>query len=580
MTKPSSVSGQRFTGAKVTQGHRARNQRIDGPTRTGRPGLRQRRCYPEWPPSTRSTVHPCFRSGRSRSRRCSLQPSAKRVVEIGALRGETHAADPRVPRARRPSSTSSIRCRRSTPPSTSSRFAGPVPFHRDLSHNVLAHLAADGRRPHRRRPQLVHRLPRAADAGATSPAAPARPSRARSCTTCGWPYGRRDLYYAPGQIPEELRQPWRPAGHAARARASCSTAAASTPPCATPSDEGGPRNGVMTGARRLHRRARPPLRLVVAPDLLRAGDRGRARSGSSAHPELAAVLDRLEGVEGQRGLLALAEDVRLRAMLLPAQRRLPALERGSSRRRSAVPRRPEGRPARRALPRERGAPRLPRPELRPRAGPEPDRLRDPVRARPGRLTGGCCASGPAPAGPRTRRTPSFLPYTAMGRTRLDHLQGCLDTGPNASRCRATSSRSAPARRRGHLHARLPRVHERDRPEGLGRRPVPCRPRTGPPADVPPSGVAGLQADLNLVRDGVRPVRPARRPGPVPAGPSGDTLADAPVERIALLRLGPGLGADADAVLERSTTGRPSAGSSSSTTHAESGLSRSAVERVP
>ena len=24
----------------------------------------------------------------------------------------------------------------------------------------------------------------------------------------GWPYGRRDLYYAPERIPEEFRQPW------------------------------------------------------------------------------------------------------------------------------------------------------------------------------------------------------------------------------------------------------------------------------------------------------------------------------------------------------------------------------------
>ena len=49
-----------------------------------------------------------------------------------------------------------------------------------------------------------------------------------------WPYGRRDLYYAPDQIPEEFRQPYAQAGHAARQQAAARPRAGSTRRCATP----------------------------------------------------------------------------------------------------------------------------------------------------------------------------------------------------------------------------------------------------------------------------------------------------------------------------------------------------------
>ena len=39
------------------------------------------------------------------------------------------------------------------------------------------------------------------------------------CHDVGWPYGRRDLYYAPEQIPEEYRQPWAQQGACAPAGA-------------------------------------------------------------------------------------------------------------------------------------------------------------------------------------------------------------------------------------------------------------------------------------------------------------------------------------------------------------------------
>ena len=85
---------------------------------------------------------------------------AKRVVEIGALRGETtvlmlerlgpdaelHVIDP-VPEF--------------DPAEHERQFPGRYIFHRDTSLNVLPDARADGRRARRRRPQLVHRLQRA-----------------------------------------------------------------------------------------------------------------------------------------------------------------------------------------------------------------------------------------------------------------------------------------------------------------------------------------------------------------------------------------------------------------------------------
>ena len=143
------------------------------------------------------------------------------MVEIGALRGETtvrllellgpdaelHVIDP-VPT--------------STPSEHERRFPGRYVFHRDISHNVLP-TAAGRRRADRRRPQLVHRLPRAAHAPRDARARPGAPLPLLIMHDVCWPYGRRDLYYAPERIPEEFRQPYATRGHAARAARSSSS---------------------------------------------------------------------------------------------------------------------------------------------------------------------------------------------------------------------------------------------------------------------------------------------------------------------------------------------------------------------
>ena len=164
-------------------------------------------------PLGRGRAVQCFRSGMSPSRRCSTAAEARRVVEIGALRGETHVLmldrlgpdaelhviDP-VPDF--------------DPAEHEQRFAGPLPLPPRPQPQRARRPAADGRRPHRRRPQLVHGVPRAAAARARRRADAGAPLPCSILHDVGWPYGRRDLYYDPETIPEEFRQPCGAAGHA------------------------------------------------------------------------------------------------------------------------------------------------------------------------------------------------------------------------------------------------------------------------------------------------------------------------------------------------------------------------------
>jgi hypothetical protein len=62
----------------------------------------------------------------------------------------------------------------------------------------------------------------------------------------GWPYGRRDLYYDPETIPEEYRQPYARQGMAFGKSALVGQRGMNLQMC-NALEEGGPRNGVMTG---------------------------------------------------------------------------------------------------------------------------------------------------------------------------------------------------------------------------------------------------------------------------------------------------------------------------------------------
>ena len=99
-----------------------------------------------------------------------------------------HRADARSARADERAPRHRPGARSSTRPSTSGRSPGRYVFHRALSLDVLRRPAAHRRAADRRRPQLVHGLPRAAGARRPTRAAPAHPLPVCwSCTTWAGP---------------------------------------------------------------------------------------------------------------------------------------------------------------------------------------------------------------------------------------------------------------------------------------------------------------------------------------------------------------------------------------------------------
>ena len=235
--------------------------------------------------------------------------AARRIVEVGALRGEhtelllerlgpdveLHVVDP-LPDF--------------DPAEHEARFAGRYVFHRDLSVNVLGELPAmdvaliDG--DHNwytvtTELRLLAGVSRAA--GAPLPIA--------ILHDVGWPYGRRDLYYDPGTIPAEHRQPWRRAG-IRRGRSELVDGGGVNAELANAEQEGGPSNGVLTAVEDFVTEHDRSLRLVVLP--LYFGLAILVEETLLAEcPPLAAVLDRLESPAGKDMLLRLGEEIRLDA---------------------------------------------------------------------------------------------------------------------------------------------------------------------------------------------------------------------------------------------------------------------------
>ena len=234
---------------------------------------------------------------------------ARRVVEIGALRGENtqkmidalgpgtevHVIDP-LPQF--------------DPDEHRARFGENYHFHRDLSLNVLDKLPAmdaaliDGDHNW----YTVH--------GEMTALAATADRAGRPLPVCilhdvGWPYGRRDLYYDPTNIPADQRQPFERKGMR-KHRSDLVDGGGFNRTLANARHEGGPRNGVLTGMEDFIAEYPHDIRVFRTPVYHGLAIVADMRT-LEARPALAGLLDSFEGPAGQRGLLELAEDIRLEA---------------------------------------------------------------------------------------------------------------------------------------------------------------------------------------------------------------------------------------------------------------------------
>ena len=240
---------------------------------------------------------------------------ARRVVEIGALAGETtvkllnslgpeaelHVIDP-LPQF--------------DPSEHEQRFPGRYHFYRDSSHNVLPTLPAmdvaliDGDHNwYTVYNELKMLAATAREAGAPIPIL--------FLHDVGWPYGRRDLYYAPERIPEEFRHPYAQKGLQLRRGPGGKTdllpRGGFNSKMNNAVEEGGPRNGVMTALEDFVGEADEEFRLVVLPiyfSLAIVADEERI----ARCPQLGKSFDRLKRPAFYREMLKLAETLRLKEM--------------------------------------------------------------------------------------------------------------------------------------------------------------------------------------------------------------------------------------------------------------------------
>ena len=467
---------------------------------------------------------------------------ARRLVEIGALRGEQtqlildtlgddaelHVIDP-VPDF--------------DPDEHRARFGAGYHFHRSLSIDVLGDLPpmdaalVDGDHNWY---TVVNELRLLADGARAHQA----PLPVLVLHDVGWPYGRRDLYYDPDTVPAEFRQEWQRRGMRPGVERLVNRGGLN-PTMANAVREGGPRNGVMTGLDDFVAGYDRPLRLVVLPiyfGLAIVVEEERL----ARQPALAALLDRLESPEGKDMLLELAESMRIDAMIF--QHRIffdkeATIEGLAARYLDSVARglvdehylENEVRLAYLAECVERGRP------------VELPRLRDPQRhdrevlerLRSQRRTGRPADEGVAMA--------SGYAYAPGGRQGLDHLQRCLDeVRADHIRGDLVTCGEGPGGA-GILLRAYVAAHGLDAEVWVaGRLRAAAEGRNAPdPAD----GLAGLRPDLNTVRDGFARFGLLDDRTHFLQGDLEATLPDAPVAKVALLHLGPGLGGSARAALD-------------------------------
>jgi cephalosporin hydroxylase len=479
---------------------------------------------------------------------------AKRIVEIGALRGDTtvrmleglgpnaelHVIDP-VPAF--------------DPTEHEQRFGGKYVFHRDLSHNVLPTLPAmdaalvDGDHNWF---TVYHELKLLAAASDTAGIA----APVLILHDVGWPYGRRDLYYAPEQIPEEFRQPYAQKG-ILRGRSELVPNGGANPTMWNATHEGGPRNGVMTALDDFVAERERPMRVVVLPvyyGLAIAVEIARLEQ----NPALGEVLDRLESAEGQATLARLAEDLRLETTeqyhglffnnlnirTRGAQRYLELLKKALLNEHY--------------LEHELRIHQLAR-SVENGNRPYGESLRDPARQWNGQMQSLLAMRRAGKLVDTEADVAGYFPYTTMGRARLDALEQCLDTireqSVDGDLIECTTGRGGGGIfLRAYLDA-----YEMNRSTvwiadtfrsaapgtSAGEMPYPG----APPLPGGGVGFPELQGDLHTVRDGFARFDLLDDRVRFLAGPTSETLPDASFEKLALIVLGDAVRGDAGRVLD-------------------------------
>jgi cephalosporin hydroxylase len=466
---------------------------------------------------------------------------ARRVVEIGALRGETtvrmlddlgpdaelHIIDP-APQF--------------DPAEHERAFPGRYHFHRGLSHDVLPTLGPldaaliDGDHNWYTVVNELRLLAEGARRSGTS-------LPVLVLHDVLWPYGRRDLYYAPERIPAEFRQPYARAGINPGMKG-LHPGKGLNPTMWNAEEEGGPRNGVMTALEDFIAEYPRPLRKLVIPiyfGLAIVAEEDRL----AAQPDLERALARLESSEGRYELLEVSETTRLRAMVFQHTdhfRRESRADRAVARhlvllKNALLDRHYLENEVRLDLLTAKGGGQR----------PTAVELRDPVRHAQDvyrklerqRL---------ATAGPDDAAAASFLPYAAMGKGQLDHLEASLDAlrqdGATGDFVECGTGRGGGAIfMRAYLDAHEvtgTRVWVVDRFRSSP------DPESGP--SLPDGGLAGFRADLNLVRDGFARFDVLDHQVRLVQGPVEALLNDGP-ERIALLRIGRSGADEAGAILD-------------------------------
>jgi len=451
---------------------------------------------------------------------------AKRVVEIGALRGEhtvlmlerlgedaeLHVIDPKP---------------EFDPSEHERQFPGRYFFHRDLSLDALPVIPpvdvalVDGDHNWY---TVFNELTLIAQTSRTA----GEPLPVIILHDVCWPYGRRDLYYDPDTIPEEFRQQHAQLGMVPE-KTTLVWLGGINPTMQNAVHEGGERNGVMTAIDDFVTGYDRPIRRVLLPiyfglEIL-VDDERLARN-----PELAAVLDDLEGPGARQELLELSEHWRIKALLL--QHNL-YFQRERQHERHAA----------RFLNLLKGAlldehyleneVRIDHLRRCIQRGVKPDleQLRDPQRQLPDRLRriAASRASGLPPDKPD--ELTDELAYTTMGRVRLDHLQSCLDIvraeGVAGDLVECGAGRGGGAIfLRGYLAT-----------QEMTDRQVWVADRFAPAGDVSDEGIRVLEPDLNTVRDAFDRFDLLDEQVRFLQGSPRETLSDAPIERVALLHVG-------------------------------------------